>query len=426
MYEMYNIMTVSNIQEANWNALLERFQPIFNDIEQGAVERETDRQLPFEQVKQLLDAGFGRVRIPTALGGFGASLSQYLLLLTALAKADSNIAQIFRAHSAFIEAELLQDNLDVQTQWFPILVNGGFIGAAMSEKIAATDVTVYLEKKEEGGWVLNGKKYYSTGTLYADWMTVYAKYENDLAIVMVQTTAQGVTRLDDWDGFGQRLTGSGTTIYDDVDIPEHHLIRFFGKNGMPSGEFMAAYFQLYHLATLAGIVQAELRDAIVYTHSRTRTFRVPGETSPRQDPLVQRVIGRISSIAYAIDAIVRQNAFSLEQYIQGQHRPIGVSNIEEPIDVRVYQAQQIILGLAQEASGLIFEVGGASSVSRKLQLDRHWRNVRTLASHNPASQREQALGNFYLNNIEPTIALHVLQQAVTNKQQLAEAVSLPS
>ncbi|MCH4247123.1 MAG: acyl-CoA dehydrogenase family protein [Acinetobacter populi] len=419
-------MTVSDIQEANWDTLLAIFQPIFNDIEHGAIERETNRQLPFEQVKQLLDAGFGRVRIPVAAGGLGASLPQYLLLLTALAKADSNIAQIFRAHSAFIEAELLQDNRDVQDRWFPVLVQGGFIGAAMSEKIAATDVTVYLEQKQDGGWVLNGKKYYSTGTLYADWMTVYAKYENDLAMVMVQTTAQGVMRLDDWDGFGQRLTGSGTTIYDNVDIPKHHLIRFFGKDGMPSAEFMAAYFQLYHLATIAGIVQAELKDAIAYTHSRTRTFRVPGETSPRQDPLVQRVIGRISSIAYAIDAIVRQNALSLDQYIQGQQRPIGVSNIEEPIDVRVYQAQQIILGLAQEASGLIFEVGGASSVSRKLQLDRHWRNVRTLASHNPASQREQALGNFYLNDVEPTIALHVLHRAITEKRHVDESVSLPS
>jgi hypothetical protein len=35
----------------------------------------------------------------------------------------------------------------------------------------------------------------------------------------------------------------------------------------------------------------------------------------------------------------------------------------------------------------LFEVGGASAVGTGHALDRHWRNVRTIASHNPAIQR---------------------------------------
>lgn len=409
-------MSVQNNGKINESALFEIFQPIFNKIAETAVEREQNRILPYEQVRALVEAGFGRLRIPQRFGGFGVSLTTHLKLLTALAKADSNLAQIFRAHSAFIELELLQDNQEIQEKWFPVLAKGALIGAAMSEKIAATDVTVSLTPKAEGGWILNGKKFYSTGTLYADWMTVFAKHDNDLAIVMVSTTAPGIERIDDWDGFGQRLTASGTTIYDHVEVPEENLIRYFDKGGLPSGEFMAGYFQLYHLATLAGISKAAFEDGIKYTRSRTRTFRIPGETNPSQDPLVQRVVGRVSSLTFAIDAIVKQAAQALEDYTLGVEQPVGIAGYEEPVDVQVYQAQQIIINLAQEVTNLIFEVGGASALSRKVQLDRHWRNVRTLASHNPISLREQALGNFYLHGVEPTPALHVLQQAVLKKE----------
>ena len=50
-----------------------------------------------------------------------------------------------------------------------------------------------------------------------------------------------------------------------------------------------------------------------------------------------------------------------------------------------------------EAATLVFEVGGASATSETRRLDRHWRNARVLASHNPAIQREAAVGNYHLN-----------------------------
>ncbi|WP_203136243.1 hypothetical protein [Microbacterium sp. JZ31] len=49
----------------------------------------------------------------------------------------------------------------------------------------------------------------------------------------------------------------------------------------------------------------------------------------------------------------------------------------------------------------LFEVGGASAVSRSIALDRHWRNARTVHSHNPAAQRRRAVGDFELNGARP-------------------------
>ena len=45
----------------------------------------------------------------------------------------------------------------------------------------------------------------------------------------------------------------------------------------------------------------------------------------------------------------------------------------------------------------LFDAGGASATSRERNLDRHWRNARTLASHNPAMYKARALGDLRIN-----------------------------
>jgi alkylation response protein AidB-like acyl-CoA dehydrogenase len=73
-------------------------------------------------------------------------------------------------------------------------------------------------------------------------------------------------------------------------------------------------------------------------------------------------------------------------------------------DIRSYQAQQVAIDLVMQATTLLFEVGGSSATAEGLRLDRHWRNARTLASHNPAIQRERALGEYVLSGTSPRAA----------------------
>src|SRR5262245_302042 len=79
-----------------------RFRPLFARIAQDTVRREQQRQLPFEAVQTLREAGFGALRVPKPLGGDGVSVPQLFRLLVELAEADSNIPQILRAHFAFV------------------------------------------------------------------------------------------------------------------------------------------------------------------------------------------------------------------------------------------------------------------------------------------------------------------------------------
>jgi len=380
--------------------LTARFRPIFERIAEGALQREIDRALPYEQIGWLREAGFGKVRIPQIYGGMGATITQFFKLLAELAEADSNVSHALRGHFAFLEERLnLRDEAAIAF-WFPKVVEGNLIGYAMAELSAETGNATTLTADGED-WVLDGVKYYSTGTIYADWIVVSAKEGEDFASVAVKADAPGVTRLDDWDGFGQRMTASGTTKFDRVKIPGAQLIRRFLANEKRDDSYGLSFLQLVLLTSMSGVGRAALRDVIAFVQPRTRGFGIPGKSSPRADPLVQRVVGRVSSLVFAAQSIVENNANALEALYQARLAGTAVSADYVSANIKTFQAQQVVIDLVLQATTLLFEVGGASATSEKLRLDRHWRNARTAANHNPAIYRERAIGDYLLNGTVP-------------------------
>ncbi len=257
--------------------------------------------------------------------------------------------------------------------------------------------TTTLTPDPQGQWRLDGTKYYSTGTLYASWIVAIATDGTDRIQLVVPADAPGVTRVDDWDGFGQRLTGSGTTHFKNVAVPDDYIINRTPLSEFPTNEYFTTYYQLFHLATLAGIGRAIVRDAVAFVRPRTRTFGVPGQVAQRHDPLVQGVVGRLSALSFSADTLVDRVAWALEavfpQWAAGHESGPAFDTAQ----VQAYQAQQIVAGQVLEAATLLFEVGGASATSTSRRLDRHWRNARTLASHNPLVQRQRELGDLVLN-----------------------------
>lgn len=403
-------------QSADYARLREPFADIFRRIAETALEREQQRELAYEAVGWLREAGFGALRVPTEQGGGGATLPHLFELLIELGEADSNLPHILRAHFGFVEGRLAKAETASQAVWFPKVVAGQLWGAAMAERTDTSKNSVTLTADGPDGWRLDGVKFYSTGTLYADWIAVSALDGEDFISVSVPTDAPGVSRDDDWDGFGQRLSGSGTTRFDNVRVTADCILRRFPAGETRAESYISAFYQLVHLATLAGIARAVLRDATEFVQGRTRAFGVPGQSSPKDDPLVQRVIGRLSSLAFATRAQVLAVAQVLQDVHETEHADQAVENHYAQAEIAAFQAQQIVLEQVLEATTLLFEVGGASATSHTRRLDRHWRNARTLASHNPAIYRERALGNYYLNGVSPTAAWRALQEAHAAQQ----------
>eukprot|EP01132_Coremiostelium_polycephalum_P020785 gene20785-24697_t len=148
----------------DYHALAERFRPIFQRIAEGA---------PIQWLKQ---AGFGAVRVPVEYGGGGASLPQLFELLIELAEADSNVPQALRGHFAFAEDRLNAAPGAARDLWFKRFVDGDIVGCAWTEIGSVAIGNVVTKVSPDGDkWKLNGEKFYSTGSLFSDWIDVYAQ-----------------------------------------------------------------------------------------------------------------------------------------------------------------------------------------------------------------------------------------------------------
>ncbi|GAB3833321.1 acyl-CoA dehydrogenase family protein [Dactylosporangium cerinum] len=214
-----------------------------------------------------------------------------------------------------------------------------------------------------------------------------------------------MTRIDDWDGFGQRLTGSGTTLFDDVPVAAEDVEPI----DLAAPSSLAAVFQLVHLATLAGIGRAAVADTVAYVAGRTRNLHNPAHPAPGTDPQVQEVVGRIGGASIVADAAVAAAATVLEELFRAQ--PAGQSLLDRA-DVAVFGAQGVVARLVLDLTTELFEVGGSSAVTDRFRLDRHWRNARTLASHNPVIYRDRIVGQFLLHGTSPSSAYAKLREDV--------------
>jgi alkylation response protein AidB-like acyl-CoA dehydrogenase len=382
----------ATLRAPTYEELTERFRPVFDRIAERAVERETARRLPFEEVEWLRSAGFGALRVPVELGGSGVTLTQLVALLVDLGAAESNLPQALRPQFAFVEGLLADPGSDRSRRWLAAAVRGVLVGNATSERgtnvrgIASTTLS-----ERDGRLLLNGTKYYSTGSLFANHLSVAAQRADtgERISVLVAAEAPGVERHDDFAGVGQRLTASGTTVFTDVEVDPAEI----GPAGTLAG-YRAAFVQLVLLAALAGIARRAADDVADYVRRRTRTWGHGNADLPRADPLVQQVVGRVDSAAHAARATVLAAASALER--SGPH------DRDPAAEVDVYRAQVTVTDLVLRATSELFEVGGASAVDDERKLDRHWRNARTIAVHNPVIYKQRIVGEHLLDGTLPT------------------------
>jgi alkylation response protein AidB-like acyl-CoA dehydrogenase len=381
--------------------LADEFQPLFDAIAEGAARREQDRALPHEQIGWLKDAGFTALRVPAEFGGRGVGYREFFELLITLAAADPNIPQALRSHISLVEYHLAEPQGDVSEWSLREAGSGKVFGNGVTEAGAGFSGGFRTRVEDaESGALLNGEKFYSTGTLYADYIAVAADYREEACVyALVDANHPGVEKLDDWNGFGQRLTASGTTRFVDVSLVRPEFLRFGGA----AETFMTAQFQLVLLACLAGIGEAAARDAAAYVRDRKRSFSHGLAALPKDDAMVQQVVGRVASNAFAARHTVLAAADSLERAL---HLASGAPSEElattlASAEIDAQQALIVVADLVLDGTTRLFEVGGASSVDRDRNLDRHWRNARTISAHNPIIYKERSVGDHYINGTLP-------------------------
>ena len=380
----------------------EGFAALLTDIGAGAGGRDRNDENPFDQVNALKRAGFGALRLPARFGGPGLSVPQLFSTVIDVARADPVVAHIFRTHFWFIEERLRTAEQPASQAWLAKVAEGKTFGNAFSEKGANAVGSLVFNTRllpADGGYRLDGEKFYSTGTLFSDYLTVAATTDHDsVATVVVPADRAGVRLIDDWDGFGQRRTGTGTTVFSDVAVAPEELLTDTPYDAEPGPTVQYASLQLFIHAVVAGILESVVDDGVALLRSRERSFSHAVAERPTEDPLLQRQLGEIASTAFIARAAVLDAAAAIGAATDSQ-TATGVPDapLATEAQLKVAKVKVHLDAVAPEAATRLLELGGASAASSTRSLDRHWRNIRTITLHNPVGLKARAIGQNLLH-----------------------------
>lgn len=377
------------------------FKSFLSFLKQDAIERRSQGgAAPYEAIEKIKALKLGALRLPVELGGQGISIEELFKIFIEIAQFDNDIPQILRSHFQFVEDLLRSNDVEFQKRWIEEILKGKIIGNAFTEPVSETAVGSgeYQTKIIQVGdhYEVSGTKIFSTGTLYADYVSVRVSDEKKNAFsVIVPTDRDGVLRLDDWDGIGQKFTASGTTKFEQVKVyaDEIHTPHIEQVKFKP-------FTQLLLHSVIAGIVKAIASEATELVQSRKRTFVYAVHQDPKQDPLLLEKVGEIVAFTYIIENAVLKAAHAQDLAFQTTKSGITDYELSHQAALEASLVKISIEPLALKAASLLFDVTGASSTRLKYDLDRHWRNIRTLASHNPAQFKAYAVGNLWVNGVD--------------------------
>ncbi|MFE9062563.1 SfnB family sulfur acquisition oxidoreductase [Streptomyces violaceusniger] len=363
----------------------------------GAAERDARRRLPRAELDRLSASGLPAITVPAEYGGADVSAVTLAEVFRLLAAADASLAQIPQSHFVYVNVLRRQGTKAQQAFFFGEVLAGKRFGNAQSE--AGTrhiqDIRTRLAPAADGSYTLTGVKHYSTGALFADWIPVLARAEDDdLHVAYVPRDAPGVTVVDDWDGMGQRTTASGTVRLDAVPVPAdrvvpHHLT-FRGP------QLHGAIAQLLHAAIDAGIASGALAEAVTFVRTKSRPWFESGFETAAEDPLLIQRFGELALQVRGAEALLSAAARAVDTA-----RGHLDEDTAAEASIAVAAAKVAAANAAVETGSSVFEVSGTRSALDALGLHRHWRDARTHTLHDPARWKVQHIGRYVLNGTKP-------------------------
>lgn len=377
------------------------------EVVEGAVRRELEDVPPLEELRLVSAAGLLGIGVPTEHGGPDLPLSVVVEVLRRLSRADSTVGQLVLSHYVLGQGIRNLGNTAPAPRLYADILGGAQLGNATAERgtrTAAERLTT-IRRRDEGGWILNGRKFYATGALGAWWIGVSARIADtdpvSTATVFVRSDTPGVNlALDRWSSFGQRGTASGEVGLNNVVVADEFVIDEGPAPDPQSAEpsILGAFDQALHAAIDIGIARAALEDGAEFVRTRSRPWFEADVDSAAQEPHIVRRFGELTARLYALEALLARGTDLIDA---AQRAPELTRDDAAAASLSVAAAKALAQEFAVEIAGGVLELAGASATDRKYALDRHWRNVRVHSLHDPARWKYVHLGNHTLHGTRP-------------------------
>lgn len=366
-----------------------------------AVERDKRGGRPTEQVRLLKESCLPSAQIPVQYGGKGASWLSIMRVVRELARTDGSLAHLFGYHHLPLNLVLFRASQAQKDHWLRASAAANWVwgnsGNAMSKTSSGRRAT--------DGWIVSGKRPFSSGSHIADYIQIsWENAQGQRLTAAVPAGREGIFIEDDWDGLGQRQTGSGTVSFRDVYVADEELISSPDVPLTPYASLTSLLQQSVLLNVFVGIAQGALEEGRAYTTTASRPWIYAAVEKHTDDPWIKRQYGDLVIRTLAATELADKAARSLDAaFARGPaltYEDRGAASIDIAT-ANVYAGE---VGLA--VSSEIFEVMGARSATNANGFDRFWRNVRTHTLHNPAEYKKRTIGTWLLTGEFPVPAIY--------------------
>lgn len=365
------------------------------EIARLAADPANNNSLPWRQAELLSQSGLTAIGVPKEFGGLGASVQTIVETVRLISVADGGVGQLLQIHNVMLRGIFTGYKESVRDRLIADVLAGKRFGNALAEVGGKNKFALKtrVERRDDGKLVLNGSKFYSTGSYLAEWISLTAASDSGGAGVLLNRNTPGLTLVDDWEAFGQNNSVSGTVIFDNIVLDEDFIARREG----PMKRTGLTFPQILHAAIDTGIASGALNAAVDYLKHHARPWVESNVERANEEPHIIKQIGEYAVALRAAESLLREAA----QVFDRHNLDPDNKELQDELILSVATARAHSDGASLKISSDIFSLLGASSTLSKWNLDRFWRNARVHTTHDPIRWRLHHVGNYYLNGIDP-------------------------
>ncbi|CAM3382641.1 acyl-CoA dehydrogenase family protein [Marinicrinis lubricantis] len=378
---------IRNDRESELAAMAERLADRFAE---RSAKHDREGSFPFDHFGDLKQAGYLKLTVPAELGGDEISLYELVLLQDRLAYGDGSTALAVGWHIGLVM------HLNATGKWPRALyeqlckdiVSDGIVFNSFASEPASGSPSrggkpETTAVRTEGGWLITGRKTFSTASPIVDRFVVSAYVpEEERVSEFLVFKGKGVSIEETWNTLGMRATGSHDVVLDHVFVSSDARI----DAQIPEGREDAGGWLLHIPACYIGIARAARDFALDFAGSY-RPNSLSGSIA--ELPTVQQSIGQMEAELRIARNFLYSTADRYDR--QTQHK----EQMRPDLGLAKYAATNAAIRVVDIAMRIV----GGASLSKTLPLERYYRDVRA-GLHNPPME----------NNIMQLLAVNALSE----------------
>lgn len=395
---------IENLQDLD--KALDAVAPI---IRERAVEVDARGTFPHENFKTLREAGLLGVCLPKKFGGVGigpgGDYAKFFEINDRLGALCGSTAQVFFVQNASLATlGLMAEDAQMKVFADAVKEKGAtfcYVGSEPTERFTKDGKRIFTEtvaERTDGGWIVNGRKGFATGSMGASYVIFYcmpkgSQDAQQMMVLVLPLDAPGVKVIDSWNNMGQRATSSGMLEFHNCFVPDNMVL---GKEGsFYESKVLGGIYQLGFAALLTGFAQGALNFTIDYVKNTLQP--TVGYDNAAHELNIQIHVADMATSIEASRALVFRAARMLQGIEAGTHSPFETMNA-------IYQAKTFASEMSVVVGTKLFQICGAKSTTRRYGADRFWRDARTLSLHDNLDRQRGTIGRFVMGVENPSIS----------------------